>query len=113
MNQDRREQLPLSVVHVVAALCEDYPRMKEALRKRGLSDLLMISYFTYTTAILEECEAALNLVGAQAEELISDIAKNRGYKASALSSLIGRGRYSRAKTRAVRHIAERLYFVEE
>lgn len=112
MNKERRE-LPLSAVHVVAALCGDYFRMKEELRRGHLSYQIQLSYYTHTTVILEEVEEALGLVGAQAEEMILDISRNQGYRASNLSGLIGRGRYSRAKTRAVRRIAERLYLVEE
>ena len=112
MNKNGRE-LPLSTVRLVSAFCGEYFRMKEALQNDKLSHELVTSYHAYTNAIYLESERACGLVGCQVEELIIDIAKNRGYRASALQGLIGRGRYTRAKARAVRYIAERLLLAEE
>ena len=111
-NKNGRE-LPLSTVRLVVAFCGEYFRMKEALEKGKLTHELTVSYQSYTNVIYLETERACGLVGCQVEELILDIAKNRGYRASALQGLIGRGRYTRAKARAVRYIAERLLLAEE
>ena len=112
MNKNGRE-LPLSTVRLIAAFCGEYFRMKEALDKGQLPYELVISYQGYINAIYLETERACGLVGCQVEELILDIAKNRGYRASALQGLIGRGRYTRAKSCAIRRIAERLLLAEE
>ena len=113
MNQKRERGLPLSTVHVVAAYCGEYIRMKEALSEDNLSHPLTISYTAITTILYEETAAALHLVGCQVEEMLIDIAKNRGYRSSALCGIIGRGRYNRAKARAVRRIAERMLLCDE
>lgn len=108
-----KKTVPPSCVRVIRALCEDYFRQKGELKKTSLPYHLQLSLYTYTEVIFDEVSRALRLAGAQAEEMIVDIGKNRGYRASALASLIGKGRYDRAKRRAIYGIAIRLFLIDE
>lgn len=111
MNKKNGRELPLSTVRLVAAYCGDYPRMKSELKRRELPEALYMSYQVIVTAIFTETASACGLAGAQVEELIDDISRNRGYRASQLNKLTTRVKFYRAKAKATRGIAERLFLI--
>lgn len=108
MNKRDDYELPATIVRLVAALCGDYIRMKEAL-KRETSDQKKLTYLTYTYTISTEIAKATGLVGCYVDEMIGDIADHKGYDKSELSNVITRGKYYRGKTKAIYKIAEALF----
>ena len=108
MNNRTGYELPSTTVRLVAALCGDYNRMKEAL-KREISDKQRITYFTYTFTIYDEIAKATGLVGCYVDEMIRDIADHKGYDKSELSRVLSRGKYFRGKTKAIYKIAIALF----
>ena len=108
MNKRTGYEMPSTTVRLVAALCGDYIRMKEAL-KREKSDQKKLTYFTYTYTIYDEIAKATGLVGCYVDVMIGDIADHKGYDKSELSGMLSRGKYYRGKTKAIYKIAEALF----
>ncbi len=107
MNKHEHE-LPASVVRLVAALCGDYTRMKEALKKESDGNR-KLALFTCTYTVYDETAKATGLVGCYVDEMIADISTNKGYGKSELSRILSRGKYYRVKTKAIYCIAKALF----
>lgn len=100
--------LPLTVVKIVEATCEDYPRRKKLLRAGNLSDEVRDEY-TRLNGMIEAVIAELD-EGVRVQ-MLSDIGKGVGYGGSTLSMIMSKIYYYRVKRAAVRAMAERMRLI--
>lgn len=111
MKKRTGRELPPSTARLIAALCGEYTRMKDALGGSEIDRRTGEIYRYLLSLMLDEAERCLSLRACQAEELIMDIAANRGYALSQLSQLISRKRYYSAKRRMLYGLAARLRLI--
>ena len=104
-----KHELPTSVVVVVYAICADYDRREREMKFGIVSGDVLERYAELNRTI----ESALLCVESDLrEDLLSDIAKKRGFERSRISPLLSKNAYYRRRRRVIYEIAAGLKLCE-
>ena len=104
-----KHELPTSVVVVVYAICADYDRREREMKFGVVTGDVLERYAELNRTI----ESALLCVESDLrEDLLSDIAKKRGFERSRISPLLSKNAYYRRRRRVIYEIAAGLKLCE-
>ena len=104
-----KHELPTSVVVVVYAICADYDR-REREMKFGIVSGDVLEHYAELNRTIES--ALLCVESDLREDLLSDIAKKRGFERSRISPLLSKNAYYRRRRRVIYEIAAGLKLCE-
>ena len=101
-------EVPREVVEIVRGICADYERRENAIKFSTISGDVLCRYVELNSAV----EAALGDVEiGLRQDIIDDVALNRGYDFSPCSNYISKGTYYNKKRKLIYDIAKRLYLI--
>lgn len=101
-------ELPHGVVKIVSAQCADFMRKELAISEGDLAADILDHYRSVNGAIKQALE---DIEDACRDGFLLDIAENRGYDRSQISTLFSRKAYYSRKRKAIYDIAKRLRLI--